>query len=364
MNNFENTTVTLKNSSLLFRQKIYDDDEDDDDFNFTSDHNLLNHTRGSKILSTFELIFLIMCLFGLVGNSYNIYIFFSKWLNKFMDNVERCTTIGLIYMSFSDAAFCVISIPQILTFIVPEKESLFLYYYSVFRSDCLNIILWNSAWLVAIVSLQRLAYVSGFWNDRLNAKPIRFAFLCGLLFIFSIITFLPNCFSYEIETIVVKGKSHKKATPKLWFTVPLYKNLHSFFIITFGHLLPLTLLVYSSSHLLWIVYRAKLTTDSKKCRRSQVTMVIWLIVTTYLFMVSPSMIVECIIIINDATTSDMTEQDSSSTMDVLIYITQYLQTVKFSLNFILYSIFNKKFRKDAFACCPRLARETHALIRL
>ena len=35
----------------------------------------------------------IVCMFGLVGNVYNCYIFYCKWLRKFMDRLERCTTV-------------------------------------------------------------------------------------------------------------------------------------------------------------------------------------------------------------------------------------------------------------------------------
>ena len=146
------------------------------------------------------------------------------------------------------------------------------FYYALYKKVILNVFLWNSAWLIAVVSMQRLAYVSGHWHDKLNAQPRNVIIICTLTLLFSIISCLPmlvaTIFSISCSP---DGICYQNGSTSHPLSNPHFETFYRCFIIVVGFLTPMVLLIYSNIHLIVVLHRTKPATDRTRCCRFQVS---------------------------------------------------------------------------------------------
>lgn len=312
----------------------------------------------------------VLCAFGFVGNILNVIIFTQKKSSKILDEVEYCTTICLVALAISDMMFCFTTFP--IAFL-PAKwvfdNTEFMLYYKMYNTAIISTFIMSSTLMTVLTAMMRYFAICHPFRSRqcitirstitaiVIAYLISFAFNIPKLWRFKT-TSLNNCLMIENLVLVKTGDLHKDKT-----FVYAYKILWAIF----GNFIPLIVLIYCNIRLIKALHMSKQlhllhSRDDTSClsahRRINITLIT--IIILFFILVAPSEITKFIFYI-------MKEHDPEKytyTFQVVSIVTNTLQSINFSVNFILYYVIIAPFRKTLheFVCAftrPKRNTMTH-----
>lgn len=324
----------------------------------------------------------IVCLIGILGNAFNFYAFYCRWYQKFMNDAEKSVTVGLMSLSLSDAMFCVSALPSLILYPPfaersksPTLHSLTLHY-SAYKGFFLNMFIFNSTWLIAAISLQRVVVLSASRGRCCVTHARKTALIHLAIFLVSFVVCVPlllrsrvitnPCFDNSIcYSVELSGP----------LTSPPFKIAYQVFWTVFGTLVPLVLLAFSNIRLLLILNRgfSERGGTRDRCGNRQINILIVAMILSFLVLVCPSMIVECLSWILLSPRGDWVQPSATYVQSfyLAIAITNLFQAIKFSFNFLLYFTVNRQFRREFRACrvndscrLSKVDREAIANLRL
>ncbi|XP_067651068.1 putative G-protein coupled receptor F59B2.13 [Haliotis asinina] len=328
-------------------------DEEDNNTGLGSERAKLLFEDVSYIVYGFALP--SVCLFGMVGNVLNLTILTRRKLQKSFRTLEMAANYCLVALAVSDLMFCVFAFPT--TFLSGDDmydNTAFLLKYRMYGTAIINVFIMVSTWLTVAMSLERFLAICYPLRQDLYLTTRRIKIIIVISYIFSFIFNVPILWRYEPRLLCSTNSSHPIYMPK---TVPLlgsvkidtaYRILWAFI----GNFIPLILLFYFNVCLCRKIYRSykmrqKFKQDRHGSENSSHTLTITLVVIVVMFfiLVAPS---EIVIVI-----AKITNNESNYSYMTIEAVMNFLQSLNFSVNFILYCIISPYFRKTLkyIFCC-------------
>lgn len=299
--------------------------------------------------------------FGIIGNSLNLGLFGHRFgfRGHHMELLERSALAGLTALALSDLLFCVVGVLVVaLPRPVPGSTGgggsdggglmLASFYYSIYQHALQNWFLFTSTWLTVVISLERFVVVGrplkARWHLRCRNSVI--VYLCT--FIVGGLVSLPLFLRHHIVQMSCLQPPSCTCTfikPRAIFLNPGFRALYNVFWILFGHVVPTVVLAVANGRLLWVLYRSRARgiANPDRYRCTSITVTVVAIVFSFLLLVCPSMVFDSIFMLSVVSGSGTIWVSNGFRMTIAI--TNLMQAVKFSVNFLLYCGVLKQFRK-------------------
>lgn len=365
--------------------------------------------------------------FGLVGNVLSLLVLTKEKVNHCLTRMEKSAHIGLIALAVSDFMFCLLAL---LFTILPPKETYLepngVMYYRWLGSGFITFFIINSTWLIVVMAGERYIAVCHPFKARklISLKKTKIA-IC-LVYGICMISTIPLFFEQEIvEIICVDGSKQYTIEKRKNYSDHTRRMLWS---IIFDFI-PSIALLYFNICLVWkikkakkirremtqgqgnnlVMYRSSLkSTDDQGTHSSSrsnnscneyrktdlaensliststrpgtitrhkrgsdsalnsVTATLVAVVVLFLILVSPSEVIKFIyakIYLIDW----IGKNKHFHYYKIILHVTNFMQALNFSVNFILYCAVNKSFRKtlQSLICiCQRQRPRTQYIKRI
>ena len=338
---------------------ITDKEEVGDDLNITGNKEL--YTQVYHILYGYGLP--TICVFGFLGNVMNLIILAGKQAHRSLRRAEQSANIGLMALAVADMSFCILAFPS--TFLPMEMvfhNKGFLLYYGCNCAAVINIFIMTSTWITVAMSTERYLAICHPLKSRKVLSLTRTKVVIVLVYVLSLVFNLPMFWRYTIKQNICKQNCVTNATTYSIEPVVLYKNeqlehAYRFAWAVVGNFVPLFLLLLFNIALMREIHksyamRRRMNTNSSSAHHSsdsdsnnRITITLVSIVVMFFVLVAPSEALKHLAYLFG---SDLGRNYTYMTIEI---ITNVMQTINFSANFILYCIISPSFRrtmKDMF----------------
>lgn len=292
----------------------------------------------------------LVCMFGIIGNMLNLAILTRRKLQKSFKALEHAANMCLIALAFSDLMFCLFAFP---TTFLPSDDLFetkgFLLYYRIYCTGIINIFILTSTWLTVTMSVERyLAICHPFKNTFfLTIKMTKVIIV--IVYILSVLFNIPVFWRYELIDVSCDNKSTTVFQP---IGVPLghsstFESIYRVLWAIVGNIVPLVLLVGFNILLCRKIHKSY--KFRQKFRQEQdnqqspsdagqtLTITLVVIVVMFLILVAPSEMV--------MHAGQLSHSVNNPTFKAIEVIFNFMQSVNFSLNFVLYCIISPYFRR-------------------
>lgn len=246
--------------------------------------------------------------------------------------------------------FCVLAFPAAFVHSDHSYESAaFLAYYDAYCAGAINLFILSSTWLTVAMSAERWLAICHPLKSRNAITLSRTKVVIVVVFAVSAIVNLPVYWRYKMTTKEECGQSRVNVAPA---AILSDKFEHSYRIAwaIFGNILPLLLLLLFNGALMRQIHKSyamrrlmknmtgKRQTESDASRRITLTLVS--IVVMFFILVAPSDVAKHVTLLVE---KELTDNFTYMTIEL---ITNVMQTINFSANFVLYCIINPSFRRS------------------
>ena len=308
----------------------------------------------------------VVCVFGFLGNILNVIVFSKKKTCRTLDEIEYCTTICLVALAISDMMFCVCIFPKTFdkrTYDVYTRNEIMMYY-KMYASFAINSFIMSSTLLTVLTAIMRYTAICHPFHSRQFISFTKTIIAVVVLFLFSFAFNTPHIWRFSISQVDCVG-------PEAYYTLEkgeLFENdsftyTHKLMWAVLGNFVPLVMLLYCNIRLVKALHASQKlrllhSRDNVGClsahRRINITLIT--IIILFFILVAPSEISK---FISNISNSDKSPR-SQYTNTMVSMITNALQCINFSVNFILYYIIIAPFRKTLheFICIMRIRRGT------
>ena len=289
-------------------------------------------------------------LFGCIGNILNIIVLIrSRQRMKTAEGGrDSGTLLGLLVLAVSDMLFCAAVFLRAFARI-GGNEALFepndlRLYYQVYGTGVINTFILTSTWITVVMACMRYKGIchplSSNVIDRTNC--VRCIYLTTI--VVCILINLPTFWQYKITDLDIDGHMYylidigdfalnsKRGYIFLWIRAIV------------GIISPALLLIYCNSLLIIALRKSKLLRNEGRVRpfisrnHSKITRLLVVIVLLFIFLVFPAEIMDfCLALI-------MTNPNKTHVFILVRSISNFLQVVNFSCNFVVYCALNVHFR--------------------
>ena len=355
LDNTSDTSHQLINCSDLFSETV----------NYTLNYTLDDNYRNLQTLRfyLYGIMIPVVCVFGFFGNILNIAVFTKKKTCKTLDEIEYCTTICLVALAVSDMMFCFCTFPQMFQKDEEYYTRLeFILYYTMYSSFAINTFILSSTVLTVLTAIMRYTAICHPFYSRqfISLKKTIVAILC--VFGFSFAFNLPFLWTY-------KSKNYDCVGPTSYVTLnkgDLFNDTS--FVYTYkllwtilGNFIPLAILLYCNIRLVKALHQSQKlrllhSRDNSGClsahKRINITLIT--IIIFFFILVAPSEITKFISYISQS----KDDSHPGYTYSIVAMVTNALQCINFSVNFVLYYVIIAPFRKTIheFICVLRIGR--------
>lgn len=311
-----------------------------------------------------------VCVIGFLGNVMNLLILTGRRVQHSLRAMERSANACLVALAVADLSFCLCAFPS--TFL-PEDMTFegksFLAYYGCYCAGVINIFIMTSTWLTVVMSTERYLAICHPLKSRNLISLHRTRAVIVIVYLVSALFNVPVFWRYSMDPLPLPQQPPSRpdlnasSPPVVRYIVrPIgtdelldhaYRGLWS----VLGNLIPLLLLVLCNVSLAREIHRSydlrRRMNDNagrsleRRRRRSsldqdasnRITVTLVSIVVLFFLLVAPSELVKQIAYLIGG---DLTHNYAYMTVEV---VTNLMQTVNFSANFVLYCIVNPSFRK-------------------
>lgn len=291
-----------------------------------------------------------VCLFGIVGNTLNLTILTRRKLRRSLRTVEQAANLCLIALALSDFMFCLFAFPT--TFLPSEHytEKGFILYYGMYSPAIINVFILTSTWLTVTMATERYFAICHPLNQTLLMTLKRTKLIIVIVYMLSVLFNVPVLWRNQVVQRVINNSTVVYTLE----IIPLGQDkiadkTYRLVWAILGNFLPLILLVGFNICICRKIhqsyqYRKKFHFDPSSSQDTNVTLTTTLIVIVVMFLilVAPSEIVLHI--------ASMLHSDNYRSIEAIM---NFMQSVNFSVNFILYCIISSYFRKTLrhIVCC-------------
>ncbi|XP_062621030.1 neurotensin receptor type 1-like isoform X2 [Saccostrea cucullata] len=377
----------------------------EDNFSIPVEHNSMESILEKKMHFIFmEVGVPAVSAFGLVGNILNLLVLTKEKVNHCLTKMEKSAHIGLIALAVSDFMFCLLAL--LFTILPPQetyRERNGVLYYRWLGNGFITFFIINSTWLIVVMAGERYLAVCHPFKARklISLKKTKIA-IC-LVYMICILSIIPLFFESEIvETTCIDGsrlyrierrKNYSDQTRRMLWSIIfdfipcialLFFNVCLVWNIRVAKRIRRELTPGQSNDIVMYCSSMKSTEEqgthsssrsNNSCngcpkkdlaqssliktrkpgmvshrRRSSdsalnsVTATLLAVVVLFLILVSPSEIIKFIyakIHIVDS----VGKNKHYYYHKIILHVTNFMQALNFSINFILYCAVNKSFRK-------------------
>ena len=301
-----------------------------------------------------------ICICGFLGNVMNLIIMGGKRTQRSLRKTERAANVGLISLAVADMMFCLTAFPS--TFLPQNlefKTKGFLIYYGSYCAAIINIFIMTSTWITVTMATERYLAICQPLKSRNIISLDRTKLVIILVYLLSALINVPVFWRYKIKTSTCFNvTSGMNSTTYVLIQDSLY-NSHRFdhayraIWAVVGNFVPLLLLLIFNIGLMREIHksyamrkqmngnagiRSRSAHDAEASHRITVTLVA--IVVMFFILVAPSEILKQAAYLIGG---DLSHNYIYLTIEI---ITNVMQTINFSANFILYCIINPSFRRS------------------
>lgn len=325
-----------------------------------------NRTFSEEQIQTLEQVYHVLyymvipavCVFGFFGNILNVIVFSKKKMCKTLDDIEYCTTIFLIALAISDMMFCLCTFPQAFDnrLIQIYRRSNFIIYYKMYSNFAISTFILSSTLLTVLTAVMRYTAICHPFHSR---QFISFRKTIGAIisvFFFSAAFNSPNIWRYSMITANCQSATDyvRLETGDL-FTKPDFVYTHKILWAIIGNFIPLMLLLYCNIRLVKALHESQKlrllhSRDNVGClsahRRINITLVA--IIILFFLLVAPSELSKFISYVSHSDKG----VDGQYKYLLVSMVTNALQCINFSVNFVLYYVIIAPFRRTIheFVC--------------
>nr|AKQ63055.1 orphan G-protein coupled receptor 51 [Platynereis dumerilii] len=295
-----------------------------------------------------------ICVCGFLGNVMNLIILAGKQVHRSLRRAEHAANIGLIALAVADLIFCITAFPS--TFLPKDGvfyDTGFLTYYGCYCAAVISIFMLTSTWLTVAMSTERYLAICHPLKSRKILSIQRTKVAIVMVYILSALFNIPVFWRYSIV--------QKKCNNQTLYTVNMrllgddgnLENAYRACWAVVGNFIPLLLLLFFNICLMREIHRSYAmrkrmgnghcsavhhhSNDTEASNRITITLIS--IVVMFFILVAPSEILKQIAFLFG---SDLSKNYTYLTIEI---ITNVMQTINFSANFILYCIINPSFRR-------------------
>ena len=292
-----------------------------------------------------------VCACGFLGNVMNLIILAGRRIQYSLRSIERSANIGLIALAFSDMMFCICAFPS--TFLPKDmvfQSISFLTYYQCYCAAVINIFIMTSTWITVVMATERYLAICHPLKSRKLIKLGRTRIAIFMTFVCSALFNIPVFWRYKIEEVPCKNETLYMTVHQVLYNSEKFDHSYRAAWAAFGNFIPLVLLLFFNVRLTQEIHksyalRKQMNGNVGKCRQNdneannRVTLTLIAIVVMFFVLVAPSEILKQIALLTGA---DLSTNFTYQTIEIT---TNFMQTINFSANFILYCIINASFRK-------------------
>lgn len=300
-------------------------------------------------------LFLVVCIFGLVGNILNLVVLSQKALTYKMGRMERSVYYGLIGLAASDMLICISVMPNV--YVGTPRFSYASYdfrlFYIVYENAIVNTFLLSSTWLTVTMATSRYVAVCHPLKARqFIGKRFAVTSLIGVIVV-CVIFNLPRYFRQTIATYdCLDGSQIFIARPGKLRRGEAFERVYRWFYFVAGILAPLVLLIVCNAQLIRALRRAGYVREMSRASQhntraaNRLTLTLVIIVVMYIVLFIPG---EIINFLKEFTTAG----ESTDIYNLAVAFFNLLQAVNSAFNFVLYSAVNTHFRHTIYliVCC-------------
>lgn len=286
---------------------------------------------------------------GVIGNLLNLILFVHRSRSRRrLEALERAAFAGLVALALSDMLFCLVGIPPaFLPTTKPNWPPSFgvkvAYYYRMYKEGFHNLFLFTSTWIIVVISVER--FVAVYYPMRARwYLQVRNSILIYIgIAVVGVLLSIPLFNKHQ----VVMQECYPGCTCMHLQPTPLMANHHFRMVYhvvwsAFGTFLPLVALATANTGLVLVLYRsrARNLTNPERYGCSRVTLTVTAIVSSFLVLVCPSMVLYSVDLMFAVSRSN------SLSFSIAMIVTNLMQAIKFSSNFVLYCSTIRQFRQS------------------
>lgn len=281
---------------------------------------------------------------GILGNIINITILCKQRLQRSMDKMERCATMGFIFLSVSDLAYCLCGFISVFvnsrTYAVSgDVKQVFDLIYTLYRDAILNTILISSTWCVVVIAIERYLVVTHAMKARSSVRLKRTVILQVIIPLASVLLNVPSFCKYTFYWSRVDNSTTMMVPwPSTLSSLTWFRNTYSVLITVISTVVPVIILIYCNIQLILAIIRSRSLVN----KTSRVTLILVSIIVLYIVLVCPSAVMT---VIQEIYISQP-HHNKSYTFLTAVVITNVMQSINFAINFFLYFGMNPKFRSN------------------
>lgn len=318
-----------------------------------------NNSFTQKQKETLESVYFVLyfvlipavCILGFFGNILNVIVFSKKKMCKTLDEIEYCTTIFLIALAISDMMFCFCTFPQAFenSTIPIYRDTDILVYYKMYSNFAISTFILSSTLLTVFTAVMRYTVICHPFHSRQFISFRKTVITILVLFIFSAAFNSPYIWRYTMSKVNCNSSEEYVRLDKgVLFEKPDFVYSHKILWAIIGNFIPLMLLLYCNIRLVKALHESQKlrllhSRDNGGClsahRRINVTLIT--IIILFFILVAPSEISKFISYVSNSEKGE----DGQYTYLLVSMITNALQCVNFSVNFVLYYVIIAPFRK-------------------
>lgn len=317
------------------------------DYNFT-----FGIEYNSKYANTIDImhryVIHFICLFGIVGNFFNLIILSRKSLTTHMERLEKSGHLGLIALALSDFLFCVTMFPHALMdkayFSSPSID--FWLIYTCYSHALINTFLLASCWLTVVMAVSRYIVICHPMKARQSHGVSASCCVITLVFFVSAVFNIPKYWENIIHvTLCENGNKEYMTYPNEQYKQSSIAVVYKWLYFSLGIVLPFIVLAYCNLFLIKELKKSskmrKQCSTHKSSSTKVLTLTMVILVLMYIVFVTPAEI----LLFWQPYVEQQFSNDVISSYGLAVAICNSMQAVNFAINFILYCVINVHFRR-------------------